>query len=127
ANALAGQGKIVEAEAAYREAIRISPSEFHCYVQFGTFLANQGRNVEAEAAFREALRLDPNNKMAQTGLDGVLAKQAEAKSEAPPQSPSDDSKTLPNVKPETQKANPKIPTAEDGAAANDSRSPTTDH
>jgi tetratricopeptide (TPR) repeat protein len=48
-----------EAEAQYREAIRIDPSQAWFHGQLGWTLYQQRKYAEAEAACREALRLDP--------------------------------------------------------------------
>jgi len=54
------QGKLPEAVAAYREALRLQPnySEAHC--NLGGTLSAQGKLPEAVAAFREAIRLQPD-------------------------------------------------------------------
>jgi serine/threonine protein kinase len=58
-NALGGQRRHGEAEAAYREVLRLDPTCGDAHLGLGYALAVQGRHVEAETAFREALRLDP--------------------------------------------------------------------
>src|SRR5262249_43990769 len=56
-NALSGQGKHVEAEAAYRKAIALKPdlAEPHC--NLGNALRGQGRFTESLAAYRRGHEL----------------------------------------------------------------------
>ncbi len=53
------EGKLDEAIAAYREAIRLKPDFAYPYDNLGTALRAQGKLDEAIAAYREAIRLDP--------------------------------------------------------------------
>jgi Flp pilus assembly protein TadD len=73
--ALAGQGREREAEAAYREALRLRPNFPLAHYNLGGALLKQGREREAEAAFREALRLRPDFPLAHYNLGVVLARQ----------------------------------------------------
>src|SRR5262249_44170384 len=59
--ALGGQGRYPDAEAAFRKAIRLAPTETAAslYGLLGTTLLNQGKPDKAEAAYREAIQLDP--------------------------------------------------------------------
>ena len=59
-NALAAQGKYDEAEKAYREAIRIEPTQSLGHESLGNFLRQQKRYGEAEAAFRQIIALNPS-------------------------------------------------------------------
>jgi serine/threonine-protein kinase len=51
-------GKFAEAEAAYREAIRLAPKEPALHHGFADIRRQQGKFAEAEAEYREAGRLD---------------------------------------------------------------------
>ncbi len=62
-----------EAEAAFREAIRLDPANADAHGNLGIVLGELKRYREAEAAFREAIRLDPANADAQSALAWVLA------------------------------------------------------
>jgi predicted O-linked N-acetylglucosamine transferase (SPINDLY family) len=53
------QGRPAEAEAAYREALRIDPSSVHALGNLGNILLDQHRAGEAETALGEALRHGP--------------------------------------------------------------------
>jgi len=53
------QDKLAEAEAAYREAIRLAPLYLSAHSRLGLVLAKQGKLADAEASFRGALRIDP--------------------------------------------------------------------
>ena len=56
-----GYSAIPEAEAAFREAVRLNPGNFHGYNGLGTVLYDVERYSEAEAAYREAIRALPDN------------------------------------------------------------------
>ncbi len=73
---LHGSQQYVEAEAAYREALRLDPRYVHAHGGLGSALHAQGRYSEAEAAYREALRLDPRYVHAHGGLGSLLHAQA---------------------------------------------------
>jgi tetratricopeptide (TPR) repeat protein len=70
--ALYQQGRNAEAEAAFREALRLDPSLDFAHLGLGNVLLDAGRYAEAEAAFREAVRLDRGNAYAHNGLGWVL-------------------------------------------------------
>jgi Flp pilus assembly protein TadD len=53
------RGRRADAEAAYREAIRLSPRDYHPHFGLGNLLCLLRRYAEAEAPYREALRLVP--------------------------------------------------------------------
>jgi tetratricopeptide (TPR) repeat protein len=60
--ALQNQGKLAEAEAAFREAIRLKPDEATAYDALGGFLCDLKRDYAgAVIAFGEALRLKPDH------------------------------------------------------------------
>ena len=54
-----GQGKWPEAEAEYRQAIRLRPSWYEATYRLAIALWEQGRQKDAQAAFQEARRLKP--------------------------------------------------------------------
>ena len=49
-------GETEEAEAAFREVVRLEPNYLKGWYNLGTFLARQGRLDEAEEALREGMR-----------------------------------------------------------------------
>ena len=67
-----GQGLHADAEAAYREAIRLDPGFAAAHDGLGYVLWEVKRFGEAEAALREAIRLDPGNAAAHHDLGNVL-------------------------------------------------------
>jgi serine/threonine protein kinase/TolA-binding protein len=73
--ALAAQGRHAEAEAAFRDAIRLRPGYPEAYTGLGNALFSQGRHPEATAAFRQALSLRPDYPEAHTNLGIALAAQ----------------------------------------------------
>ena len=54
------QGKLDEAIAAYREAIRLKPDDAEAHYNLGIALSGQGKLDEAIAEYREAIRLKPD-------------------------------------------------------------------
>jgi tetratricopeptide (TPR) repeat protein len=72
---LARQNRPQEAEAAYREAIRLNPQSVAVRSKMGILLAEQGRPQEAEKTFREAIRLNPQYVDAHSNLGVLLAEQ----------------------------------------------------
>jgi Flp pilus assembly protein TadD len=64
--------KFAEAEAQFREALRIDPSNQFAHHSFGTLLEELGRTDEAIAELRIATRLDPLAKSAGTMLAETL-------------------------------------------------------
>jgi tetratricopeptide (TPR) repeat protein len=65
-------GQYTDAEAAYREAVRVDPSYAPGHESLGNALRSLERNAEAEAAYRDAIRLDPELAGARYGLGRVL-------------------------------------------------------
>ena len=53
-------GRLSEAEAAFRQSLRLNPECAYTHVQMSMALRRQGRLDEAEASLAEALRLDAN-------------------------------------------------------------------
>ena len=76
-SALKDQGKLDEAVAAYREAIRLEPNHAQAYSGLVLALKAQGKLDEAVAAYREAIRLKPDNAEAHFNLGGVLRAQGD--------------------------------------------------
>lgn len=62
-------------EAAYRQAIRLDPSQTTPYYGLGAYLARQGRFVEAVSTLREIIRLDPDNPNIYTTLAALPTRQ----------------------------------------------------
>jgi Flp pilus assembly protein TadD len=54
---LQAQGRLEDAVAAYREAVRLKPDYPAAYINLGVVLGSKGRWDEAVAAYREAVRL----------------------------------------------------------------------
>jgi Flp pilus assembly protein TadD len=71
-NTLFALGQYPEAEAAYRVAIHLNPSEVLYRISVGTALVALGRHAEAEASYGEALRLSPANAIAIANLGNTL-------------------------------------------------------
>jgi tetratricopeptide (TPR) repeat protein len=74
-NALRDQGKVSEAIAAYREAIRLKPDFALAHTNLGNALRDQGKVSEAMAAHREAIRLKPDFAEAHYNLGFALRDQ----------------------------------------------------
>ena len=64
----AAAGKLAEAVAENREAIRLEPNWDEAHARLGGTLQRQGKYAEAAAAFREAVRLEPNDAVYHDGL-----------------------------------------------------------
>jgi serine/threonine-protein kinase len=73
--ALTDHGRYKEAEAAFREAIRLQPDSPRVNYGLGLALYNQRRYKEAEAAFRKAIRLIPDYPHGPCMLGAALAYQ----------------------------------------------------
>lgn len=58
--ALSGQGKFIEAVAAYEESLRLRPTATETHVNLAIALAALGQSEVALACYQEALRLEPN-------------------------------------------------------------------
>lgn len=68
------EGRIDEAYAWVRAAIRSTPTFLSSYNMLGVVYQQRGRTTEAEAAFRFALRQEPSNAQALSNLAGLLEK-----------------------------------------------------
>jgi Flp pilus assembly protein TadD len=68
-NRLCGEYRYVDAEAAYREAIRLDPGNADAHNDLGYFFVIVNRPLEAEAEYREAIRLNPNHAEAHDNLE----------------------------------------------------------
>src|SRR2546426_4422053 len=55
----ASQGRYDDAEAAYREALRLAPDDVRARLGLGLCLRRQRRPADAEAVLREAVLLQP--------------------------------------------------------------------
>jgi tetratricopeptide (TPR) repeat protein len=77
-NAFRGQGRLAEAEAAYREAIGLDPGFAQAYNNLGSLLGRQGRLDEAVAEISRALELSPDLAAAHGNLGIVLALQGKS-------------------------------------------------
>ena len=65
---LAEQGKLAEAEACYRQALRPQPDYAGAYSDLGVALADHGRLTEAVACYQQALCLKPDYAEVHTNL-----------------------------------------------------------
>jgi FkbM family methyltransferase len=73
--ALKEQGKLDEAVAAYRQAIRIKADSAETHSNLGVALYDQGKLDEAVAAYRQAIRIKPDYAMAHCNLGNALKEQ----------------------------------------------------
>ena len=71
-NALIRKGKLDEASAAYREAIRLKPDDAEGHYGLGNALKGQGKLDDAIAEYREAIRLKPDHAEAHCNLGSAL-------------------------------------------------------
>ena len=69
---LAGQGRGQAAEATWRAACALTPSDPHLLVAFADYLTGQGRPAEAEAILRHSLDVRPGDLAAMNQLGIVL-------------------------------------------------------
>ena len=74
-NALRDQGKLDEAVAAYRQAIRFKPDYAEAHSNLGNALKDQGKLDEAVAAYRQAIAIKPDQAEAHSNLGIALKDQ----------------------------------------------------
>ena len=67
------QGKLIEAIAELREAVRLKPEDDGAHYNLGRALYNQGRLDEAVAVLRTALRLKPDHAAAHNNLGNAYS------------------------------------------------------
>ena len=60
----AEKGNLLEAEAAFRQAVATDPKSVTAQVALGQFLWSTGKAADAEGAFKAALALEPGNELA---------------------------------------------------------------
>jgi len=65
-------GRLREAEAGFRQAVRLNPKLVEAHTHLGSVLREQGRLDEAEASYRHAIALQGGEAVAHTGLGNVL-------------------------------------------------------
>jgi Flp pilus assembly protein TadD len=70
--ALADRGRMDEAIAEFREALRLDPGSAQTHWHLGAALAYRGARDEAVEHLRESVRLDPGNVNARHDLDVLL-------------------------------------------------------
>jgi tetratricopeptide (TPR) repeat protein len=75
--ALAGQGRLEEAEACFRRLIRLQPDSAETHNLLAAVLAAQARGEEAIAHYRQALRLRPSFAAACSNLADTLTTQGQ--------------------------------------------------
>jgi Flp pilus assembly protein TadD/predicted Ser/Thr protein kinase len=71
-DSLYGQHRYADAEAAYREAVRLDSGYLMAHYGLGCVFRNTGRLPDAETAYREAIRLNSGNFYGYNGLGVVL-------------------------------------------------------
>lgn len=71
AGMLQGEGKLAEAEAAYRHAVQLRPDEAQAHTGLGLLLARRGATAEALECLRRAGALSPANAEAHNNLGRV--------------------------------------------------------
>jgi len=72
-NALAGEGRVAEAEAEFRETVRLRPWFARAHNNLGDALDALGRHEEAAAAYTQAIRINPDLAEAHNNLGSALA------------------------------------------------------
>jgi len=65
-------GRLLQAQAAYRQILSVDPAHVDAHLALGAALQALGQPAEAEASFREALRLRPNYPEAHNNLGIAL-------------------------------------------------------
>ena len=69
---LRDQGRLEEAEAAFRQALELEPRHVFALNNLGIVLQRLGRPIEAEAALRQAVTVKPGHARAHVNLGNVL-------------------------------------------------------
>ena len=82
AAALAGQGRLPEAELAFSKSLQADPDLALTHANMGLCLLREGRLAEAERHLRRSIRLDPRGPDAFAALAAVLAAQGRAEESA---------------------------------------------
>src|SRR2546422_11576257 len=82
----ASHGRYGEAEAAYRDALRIAPDDVPARLGLGLCLRRQRPPADAEAVLREAVRLQPGSAPPHAQPGGPLLAQAKD-ADPPPAAP----------------------------------------
>jgi tetratricopeptide (TPR) repeat protein/2-polyprenyl-3-methyl-5-hydroxy-6-metoxy-1,4-benzoquinol methylase len=67
-----GQGRLIEAEAGFRQAIALDPELVEAHIHLGSVLREQGRLDVAEISYRHAIALQADEAGAHVGLGNVL-------------------------------------------------------
>src|SRR3989441_13166541 len=79
----ASQGRYDDAEAAYRDALRLVPDDVRARLGLGLCLRRQRRPADAEAVLREAVLLQPGSASIHAELGGALLEQRQYTDAAP--------------------------------------------
>ncbi|MFH1800256.1 MAG: tetratricopeptide repeat protein [Candidatus Omnitrophota bacterium] len=69
------QGKLDEAEQAFKKAAELNPQNSLAYEELGHAYRDQAKYSEAESAFKKAIELNPKSNTAHTGLGGLYKDQ----------------------------------------------------
>ena len=70
------QGRVADAEAAFRSALALAPHSLPALTNLASAAAQTGRLAEAESLMVEALRVDPDDRNTRFNLCGVRAKRS---------------------------------------------------
>jgi tetratricopeptide (TPR) repeat protein len=70
--ALAGDGRLKEAEEQYHKSLEIDPDFSSAHINLGIALMQEGRADDAMGQFQAALKIDPNAGNAHSDLGGIL-------------------------------------------------------
>ncbi len=71
-NALSNEGRLEEAFAHYREAVRINPHYADALVNYGQLLCAKGQGAQAISQYQEAVRIEPESPVIRTRFGMVL-------------------------------------------------------
>jgi len=75
-------GRLPDAVAEYKTALRVGPDSAAAHSNLGYALSRAGRLPDAAAEYRRALQLDPNNAELHYNLAGILARMPGGRGEA---------------------------------------------